>query len=81
MAEKAGIYQCLWCPEDIGISKASQLITPLATGLGKLEQSRDYFERFNPPNNYGSYDELVTWVRRYLAACKTWPDATVTVDK
>ena len=29
MADEAGIYECLWRPEEIGITKAGQLIEPL----------------------------------------------------
>ena len=33
MAEAAGIYKHLWCPEEIGITKAKQLIQPLKKDL------------------------------------------------
>lgn len=36
MAKEAGIYKHLWRPEEIGITKASQLIEPLVAGLNAL---------------------------------------------
>lgn len=38
MAEEAGIYKHLWRPEEIGITKADQLIAPLREGLARLNQ-------------------------------------------
>ncbi|MBK8772221.1 MAG: hypothetical protein IPM06_17610 [Rhizobiales bacterium] len=36
MASAAGIYKHLWRPEEIGITKAAQLIEPLREGLALL---------------------------------------------
>lgn len=36
MAEEAGIYKHLWRPEELGITKAKDLIEPLAEGLAKM---------------------------------------------
>src|SRR6266496_3980933 len=33
MADAAGIYKHLWRPEELGITKAGELIAPLAAGL------------------------------------------------
>lgn len=79
MADEAGIYQCLWRPDEIGISKASQLITPLRDGLALLQTEPERFRKFNPPNGWGTYEGLIEFVRNYLAACERYPDAEVSV--
>ena len=77
MAEEAGIYQHLWRPEEIDITKSGQLIGPLRDGLGLLQSEPDRFKVFNPPNGWGNYEGLVRFVADYLAACERFPDANV----
>ena len=79
MAEAAGLYQCLWRPEEIGITKASELIEPLQTGLALLTSDPERFREFNPANGWGSYDYLVEFVEAYLKNCIDNPDAVVDV--
>lgn len=81
MAEKAGIYQALWRPEEIGIKKASQLIKPLTEGLEKLKATPEYFKQFNPENGWGSYEGLVEVVEKYLRACKENPKTNIRVSR
>lgn len=77
MAKEAGIYYHLWRPEEIGITKAAQLIDPLKDGLALLRSDEDRFKKLNPPNKWGTYDGLVRFVRDYLVACINNPDADV----
>ena len=81
MAEAAGIYTCLWCPEKIGIAKAHQLIEPLEAGLSKLRTDPALYRSFDPSNGWGSYDVFLPWVESYLEACKANPDADVRVSR
>lgn len=81
MADAAGIYQALWRPEEIGVTKAIQLIVPLSQGLAVLLGDRARFEELNPPNGWGSYDALVTFVKGYLNACMEYPDSEVSVSR
>lgn len=81
MAEAAGIYKPLWRPEEIGISLAGDLVRPLEAGLARLEADPEKFRDLNPPNGWGSYDSLVLFVRSYLAACRDYPTATVSVSR
>ena len=81
MADEAGLYDCLWRPESVGITKAAQLITPLQKGLDKLCSHRSYFEQFNPANGWGNYDGFVRFVQQYLIACEQHPDADVEVSR
>lgn len=77
MAYKAGIYKHLWRPEEIGITKAEQLIQPLRDGLDLLISDPERFRKFNPENGWGNYENLVKFVKNYLAACEENPDAEV----
>jgi hypothetical protein len=81
MASEAGIYQHLWRPEELGITKASQLIEPLKTGLFALLADPEKFKAFNPENGWGSYEGLVKFVFAYLQACLQYPDATIGVSR
>lgn len=81
MADAAGIYYHLWRPEEIGIHKASQLIGPLTEGIKRMEANPDAFIALNPANGWGSYDTFLPWVRRYLEACREYPDATVRASR
>lgn len=81
MAREAGIYQHLWRPDELGITKAFELIEPLAAGLELLKSDRPRFEKFNPSNGWGSYDGLVAFVNDYLEACRKYPTATVQVSR
>ena len=81
MADAAGIYKELWRPEEIGITKAHQLIAPLTDGLARLRAEPDKYRAFNPPNGWGSYEGLVRFVEDYLNACGMEPDADVRVSR
>jgi hypothetical protein len=81
MANAAGIYHCLWEPDEIGITKASQLIDPLRDGLATLQSDTDRFREFNPSNGWGTYEGLVRFVAGYLEACQKYPEALVSVSR
>lgn len=81
MAEEAGIYECLWRPEEIGINKAIDLTEPLTEGLRLLKSDPDKFILFNPTNGWGSYINFVPWIERYLEACKNYPNAIIEVSR
>lgn len=81
MADEAGIYQHLWRPEELEITKAKQLIEPLIDALCVMVRDPDRFKAHNPPNGWGTYDGLVRFVLAYLAACREYPDATIHVSR
>jgi len=81
MAEAAGIYECLWRPEEVGITQAKQLIEPLTHGLRALKNDPDRFMPLEPPNGWGDYAGLTSFVSKYLLACMKYPEATVEVSR
>jgi hypothetical protein len=80
MAHAAGIYEALWSPEEIGITKAKQLIEPLTEALELLRSDPEKFKVFNPENGWGNYENLKEFVLDYLNACIENPDADVSVS-
>ncbi len=81
MAEEAEIYQHLWRPEEINITRAEQLIQPLTKGLFKLKADPDHYQTFNSENGWGMYENLVPFVEKYLDACIKYPTAIVEANR
>ena len=81
MANAAGILKAMWHPKEIGIKTAQQLIAPLEAGLQQLQDDPEKFSALNPSNGWGSYDGLVNFVKKYLAACQAYPEAEVSVSR
>ena len=81
MASEAGIYQHLWRPEELGITKAKELIQPLRDGVALMQSDPPRFEKHNSPNGWGLYKNFVPFVQKYLLACEEYPDAEVRVSR
>lgn len=81
MAKEAGIYMHLWRPDELGITKAGELILPLKKGLKLMKSNPKRFKSLNPKNGWGSYDRFVPWIERYIEACEDYPDADVEVSR
>lgn len=77
MAREAGIYEHLWHPEVLGITKAVDLIGSIERGLSDLKSNPGYYKEFNASNGWGTYDNFVPFVENYLDALKRWPEANV----
>lgn len=81
MAEAAGIYYCLWRPEECDITHARQLIEPLEKGVALLATQKKQFEEFNSPNGWGLWEHFLPFCADYLQACRDHPDAIVVVSR
>lgn len=81
MADIAGIYKHIWRPEEIGITHARQLIEPLTEGLKKMKCSPHKYRNYDSPNGWGTYDNFVPWIEKYIDACKENPDAEVKASR
>ena len=81
MAMEAGIYQHLWRPEEIGITKAHQLIEPLSKGFALVVGDHKRFSKFDAENNWGVWTDFVMWLAEYLIACSKNPNANVSVSR
>jgi hypothetical protein len=81
MADAAGLYKCLWRPEEVGMTRAEHLLEPLRLGLRLLKSDPEAFKKYNPKNGWGDYYGLVLFTEQYLAACEENPDAEVSVSR
>ncbi len=81
MAREAGIYDCLWWPDESGIVHAKQIVAPLAAGLALLVGDQERFEKLNAPNGWGKWKQFVPWCERYLQACRNNPESLVHVSR
>lgn len=77
MADKAGVYKCLWRPEESGFDYAEQIIPILEKGLEELRINHDKYIPMNPENGWGSYSGLRSFVNAVLEACKENPKAII----
>lgn len=81
MAREAGVYLAMWRPEELSATKAKDLIEPLSKGLELLLSYPERFKLLNPSNGWGDYDGLVSFVSKYMYACKEYPEATIEVSR
>ena len=79
MAERADLYQCLWRPEEIGITTAHELIEPISKGIAFLAAYRSLCEQDNPPYGWGDWESLYDFCCDYLKACTEYPLSTIRV--
>lgn len=80
MADEAGIYKCLWHPEELNFTKAYQVIPSLSIGLAKLATEKGYYEKFDSPNGWGKWKDFVPFCAEYLQACKDNPEAEISTS-
>jgi len=71
VASLAEIYDPIFCPEKLNISKASQLINPLTIALFKIKSDPDYYKPFY------AYEDFLSFLEEYLKACIKYPDANI----
>lgn len=84
MAEAANLYLTLWRPEELFDSEpveAFKLISMLEAGLENLQEYPDLYKTYNPPNGWGDYENLVSFVTEYLEACKKYPKSLIHVSR
>ena len=60
---------------------AKDIVDIVENGLQKMKNNPEYYSKFNSPNGWGTYENFVPWVERYLAALKEYPESKVEVDR
>lgn len=80
MASEAGLYQCLWRPEE-HYSFAEEVVPSLAEGIKTLSLDPEKFKAMNPSNGWGTYEGLLEFACKFLVACVAHPDATFEVSR
>lgn len=81
MADAAGIYKHLWRPDELGITRAGDLVEPITKGLTDMILRPTHYKQFNPENGWGTYEGFIPWIAEYLGACSENPEATISVSR
>jgi hypothetical protein len=79
MANKAGIYEALWRPEEINAELAEDISPIVEEGLNKMKEDPDHFRQFDSSNGWGTYDGFITFLEELLEALKEYPLAKLGV--
>ena len=82
MAQAAGIYGCLWHPEEQEppITIAGQCVPLLRVGLAAMKADPKRLKPMSALNGWGTYEDFVPWIERVLASCEANPEALVTAS-
>jgi hypothetical protein len=79
MAVEAELYEAIWEPFSFCHQRAGNITDDLEYGLRQLLVRPEHFKTFNPKNGWGTYENLVSFVQRYLEACKKYPKAEILI--
>lgn len=77
MAKRCGAYQVCWQPRKIKVNKARSATFLLLNAIHKLKKEPDKYKKSNPPNGWGSYEVLLSFLQDYHQACIQYPDAEI----
>lgn len=78
MADKAGVYDALWCSEG---KRAGEIIRSLEIGYTRLRLNPEYFKQFNAVNVWGLYEHLLEFVKDCLDLCRNNPEYIICISK
>jgi hypothetical protein len=81
MAKEAGIYDCLWRPDENGVTHAHQIIEPLEKGVILLATQKSRFQKLEAENGWGTWVHFLIFCTDYLQACRNHPMALVSVSR
>jgi bifunctional ADP-heptose synthase (sugar kinase/adenylyltransferase) len=81
MADAAGLYECVWRPEEQNITQAKELIEPLTKGIIELKANPEKYKKLDPENKWGTYLDFIPWLQDYLNACIAYPEAKLKVSR
>lgn len=76
-------YLILWKPQELEIFtslseiQAKDLIFFYEEILIELIRNRKEYERYNSPNGWGTYDDLLNFLVQLVSYCHKYPKATV----
>ena len=80
------LYQLMWHPEDtLGIiTPTMDYVTELMSCYKMLAENPDLFKRYNPDNGWGTYEQLLHKVKKYIEALisisDNFKDYTIVAD-
>lgn len=81
MAQCCGVYYACWRPEEINCEKAKHILPMLTDGIEVLVEYREWYEEFDSPNGWGTYEQFLPWLKEYASMCEKYPEAHIYVSR
>ena len=78
-AHAIGIYKHLWRPEELGIKKAHEMISPLQGAINELRVNPEKYRQYDNSEGWGTVEYFLEFMEKVLCACEEHPDADVEV--
>jgi hypothetical protein len=75
------LYDVLWRPDEQEFKFARDISDLLDEGWNILLSDPERFQKFDPPNGWGSYEGLEKFVCNYLNACRFNPAAELRISR
>jgi len=83
MAKEAGIYECLWHPNEHGMvtPRPKDIVKTLSSGIELMKEDPERFRKFDAENGWGTYSNFLPWLENVLEACLEYPNARISVSR
>jgi hypothetical protein len=62
---------------ELGGKCVTEILPSLEAGLAELKRDPQKYRALNPPNGWGTYEDLVEVTESAIAAAKQFPNATI----
>lgn len=60
---------------------AKDIIEILEKGLSDMKARPIHYQQFNASNGWGTYNDFIPWIEKYLEACKDWPESLIVTSR
>jgi len=77
LANALGVYGKIWRPS---ILKACDMTEHLELAIDTLTEYPDKYTPFLPKNGWGTIEEFMDFLRKYLHACRKYPNSLIEVS-
>jgi hypothetical protein len=70
MAKACGLYKLLWRPEELEFTTAGEFLPYLRKGIAELAAYPTIYKEYHAENGWGTYDDFLPFVNKFIAACE-----------
>lgn len=81
MADAVGIYEILWRPDEVGITRSGEITDRLESGLSYVKSNMHSLRKFEPENKWGTVESLIRFLEEIIVGCKNFPNAKLVADR
>jgi hypothetical protein len=74
-------HKAEWEYEDANPVRGYEIIDVIEKGLDDMKKRPEYYKKFNSPNGWGTYENFLSFIEKYLIALKQFPEAIVVCDR